>query len=880
MKKIIVILLLSIFSLSSYSQNIKKLGFIFDSKIYNFGDIEQYNNQAAIFTFTNKTKHPVTILPIFNENDLEVSIPEKPILVGETILIKAKYYTAGKGPFNRKFNLYFGSLNKPVELRIVGNIKSLSPEAYINCPMSRPELAKAKIELVGDVAEIETEIPLSGVTIEIIGRQNNKEITLFSSSKGKFGTKLPVGNYQIILKHPNYHSYIGPFYIGQTSPPLRVRLTPIAEEPLLAQNNVSKENDIRNKENYYSIETKNNDIANSEKQKEPEKIEISSEKTSDKNEPKKNNGLDRNIGYVKNEPKDNLYSSKNNDNEVPNTLTTYKESNDNIEPDDKTSETFDSKEEEYPKYVTENKPNEENLDDNRIYDNKPAKETNKTEDKPNKETVYKPVKDKEKTINPIIATNKYTFRVIDEKTLEPIFNAFIFVTDLYNKKNKHKDRTNERGYSEMEIAKNDYRFIASADGYISNEIRILKDDKSDIYRIMLSPISDLFDEIYEAKKAKQKEDDVLDKLSYGKTKLSFQNDELEIKDDKDLEIVKTETNNSEIEQKRKEDSLKIVAIDLELEKKRKEDDLEKIAQEEQEKRIKEKEDSLHKVTELLALEILEKEKKLKKIENDRIAELKKQREKEKLDSLNNFIAQLQEKNNKLENDLDKVSIEKDHLEKQKREKEIFENIKVQEQKVETEDEPILSKSKYAANNIIFLIDISTSMGKEHKMEMLKKSIINLTKVLRDIDRVAIITYNQRINIVLESISGNNTTDIISAIDSLKTGGLTNGVRGITSAYEMLEYYYIPNGNNQIILATDGLFSKYNNELTENELNRLVKKQAAKNMKLTVVGFGKDEEGKDLMTKLAKNGSGQFIQIKNEWMTNDILIKEIQLNSKK
>ena len=40
---------------------------------YNFGDVEQWHNQPAIFTFTNKTKHPVSILPLFNENDLDVS---------------------------------------------------------------------------------------------------------------------------------------------------------------------------------------------------------------------------------------------------------------------------------------------------------------------------------------------------------------------------------------------------------------------------------------------------------------------------------------------------------------------------------------------------------------------------------------------------------------------------------------------------------------------------------------------------------------------------------------------------------------------------------------------------------------------------------------
>ncbi|MEZ4916178.1 MAG: hypothetical protein R2836_04245 [Chitinophagales bacterium] len=37
----------------------------------------------------------------------------------------------------------------------------------------------------------------------------------------------------------------------------------------------------------------------------------------------------------------------------------------------------------------------------------------------------------------------------------------------------------------------------------------------------------------------------------------------------------------------------------------------------------------------------------------------------------------------------------------------------------------------------FLIDISSSMAKENKMELLKESIKNLTSVLRDIDNVSL-----------------------------------------------------------------------------------------------------------------------------------------------
>lgn len=745
MKNYFTLITLLVFTLNSYAQSPKKLGFIFDSKTYNFGDVAQWHNQPATYTFTNKTKHPVSILPLFNENDLDVVIPEIPIKIGESVVIKAIYYTAGKGIFNRSFSIYFGSLAEPIILKVSGNIKSLSPEAYINCPMSKPALAKAKIELIGDVAEIGTKVPLSGTSITIIGLQNRKNITMYSSNRGIFGSKLPVGNYQITATHPNYYSYTGPFYIGQTSPPLHIRLTPVVETPVFTNNNIPleyKEDLIKTEENPRTT-------------------------WEEEDEPNYKKGIDEEANQ--NEPHSKDYEKE--------------------------------------------KPEE--------------KVTNKNLIKPEQ---------------PVVPPNLYTFRVIDKKTMDPISAASIFIIDLYNKSNKHKTKSDERGYAEMEISKEDYRFLASADGYISNEIRILKDDRSDVFRIELAPISSLYDEIYETKKSQQKEnEDVLDELSFGKTTFSFAKDEPEIKEE-ERELTRITLNEKENQAQKKEDLLSLVVAQL----------------------VVENETS---------------EKELKIINEQKEAVFSVLREQEKVDSLNNYIVQLLAKNNDLEKGLDKLNTEKEDL--ATKNKETIEELNTKNKSLEKSiDQSVLSKTRYAANNIIFLIDVSTSMGKANKIKMLQTSIKNLSSVLRDIDRLAIIAYNQKSNVVLESIYGNNKEEIFTAIDSLKTGGLTNGVKGLTTAYEMLDYYYIPEGNNQIILATDGLFSKYNNEMTEAELNRLVKKQAGKNMKLTVVGFGKEEEGKDLMMKLAKNGTGQYIQIKNEWMTKDVLIKEIQLNSKK
>ena len=69
-------------------------------------------------------------------------------------------------------------------------------------------------------------------------------------------------------------------------------------------------------------------------------------------------------------------------------------------------------------------------------------------------------------------------------------------------------------------------------------------------------------------------------------------------------------------------------------------------------------------------------------------------------------------------------------------------------------------------------------------------------------------------------------------------------------------------------------------MSENELNKEVRQQATNNgIKLSVIGFGQDEEGQKLMQKLANNGEGQFIQIKNPWEARTVLVEEIKLNSK-
>lgn len=177
-----------------------------------------------------------------------------------------------------------------------------------------------------------------------------------------------------------------------------------------------------------------------------------------------------------------------------------------------------------------------------------------------------------------------------------------------------------------------------------------------------------------------------------------------------------------------------------------------------------------------------------------------------------------------------------------------------------EENSVFPSSKYEKNNLVFLIDVSASMRGKDRLELLKKSMIQLTHMLRSIDKVTIVTYSDESQIVLKTISCDNKDEIIEVINSLTAGGSTFGGKAIKKAYKVLESEFLTHGNNTIILATDGGFNGLGR--SEGQLKRLVRRKAKKGLKFSCLGFGKNKRGKDLIEDLTIEGQGGYQYIKN------------------
>ena len=139
------------------------------------------------------------------------------------------------------------------------------------------------------------------------------------------------------------------------------------------------------------------------------------------------------------------------------------------------------------------------------------------------------------------------------------------------------------------------------------------------------------------------------------------------------------------------------------------------------------------------------------------------------------------------------------------------------------------------NNLVFLIDVSGSMASEDKLPLLKKTFSYLTGMLGEDDTVSIVTYSGKEELVLDGCSGSKADLIQSKIDSLVASGSTNGEAGLKMAYQTAEKHFIQDGNNRIIIASDGDLNV--GISSSEEMEKFITDKKNSGVYLSVLGFG-------------------------------------------
>jgi len=185
------------------------------------------------------------------------------------------------------------------------------------------------------------------------------------------------------------------------------------------------------------------------------------------------------------------------------------------------------------------------------------------------------------------------------------------------------------------------------------------------------------------------------------------------------------------------------------------------------------------------------------------------------------------------------------------------------------------RSERPPSNLTFLLDVSGSMADANKLPLLKTTLMMFVAELTENDRVSIVTYAGEAGLRLPPTRGHEKEKIMAAIDSLSAGGSTHGSAGIQLAYEQAAQYFLKDGTNRVILATDG---DLNVGITSDDaLVQLIKEKAASGTFLTVLGFGTGNLKDGKLEKLADNGNGVYAYIDGVREGRKVLVEQMSEN---
>ena len=183
----------------------------------------------------------------------------------------------------------------------------------------------------------------------------------------------------------------------------------------------------------------------------------------------------------------------------------------------------------------------------------------------------------------------------------------------------------------------------------------------------------------------------------------------------------------------------------------------------------------------------------------------------------------------------------------------------------------IAVDKLPPSNLVFLIDVSGSMQDPNKLPLVKASMNMLVDQLREEDHVAIVVYAGAAGLVLPATPGSDKMKIKEAIQALEAGGSTAGGAGIKLAYATAKEHFKREGNNRVILCTDGDFNV--GASSDDAMERLIEEERNTGVFLTVLGYGMGNYQDAKMQKLADKGNGNHAYIDQISEAKKVLVNE-------
>jgi Ca-activated chloride channel homolog len=175
-------------------------------------------------------------------------------------------------------------------------------------------------------------------------------------------------------------------------------------------------------------------------------------------------------------------------------------------------------------------------------------------------------------------------------------------------------------------------------------------------------------------------------------------------------------------------------------------------------------------------------------------------------------------------------------------------------------------------SLTFVIDVSGSMNMENRLELVKRSLVTLVNRLRRDDSVGIVVFGSSARLLIDPTPVSYKTQIINAINSLRTEGSTNAEAGIRLGFELAGRAYRSDATNRVILCSDGVANVGN--VSAESILESVRGSISEGISLSTFGFGMGNFNDVLLEQLADKGNGMYAYIDNDDEARRLFIEEL------
>lgn len=173
-------------------------------------------------------------------------------------------------------------------------------------------------------------------------------------------------------------------------------------------------------------------------------------------------------------------------------------------------------------------------------------------------------------------------------------------------------------------------------------------------------------------------------------------------------------------------------------------------------------------------------------------------------------------------------------------------------------------------NVVFVLDISNSMGANNKLDLLKQSVGSLLDIIRPEDKISLVTYASEASVIVPSTSGSSSEEVRKKVEKLHNMGSTAGLDGIKLGFKQAKKAFIEGGTNLVIVITDGAFNEHMGDYLG-----VIEKYEKQNINFSVVGVKNNPKDEANMREAAERGKGSYVPVFKASDTKTNLVLEIK-----